>query len=101
MQFLVILIAVTVTSELSKLICYGGYITDLEIYNSLVKHKDKNIRLNQFNPNIIDLGTLPFISTLPMPTFSKYYINNMGMIPRWSKSHKLIEQCFKEALESL
>lgn len=57
--------------------------------------------LNQFNSTIINAydnqEKTPYISTTPFPSLLfKYYIENNGIVPRWSRLHKKIDQKFKQ-----
>ena len=38
---------------------------------------------------------LPFISHGPLPAISKWYIHEMGRIPRWSKWSKKLDEIWK------
>ncbi len=55
--------------------------------------------LNQFNHKILSIGQHHefFAAPVPWSFFAKYYIHNVGLIPRWSKSHRLIKQYYKQA----
>jgi hypothetical protein len=55
----------------------------------------KNKELNQYNSTMIYLGNLPYISSSP-GLLSKYYISDIGRIPRWSKTTRLINKAFKD-----
>ncbi len=101
MCILIIILALILIFWIATIFTYGWYISDESIYDVLQRHKTSKISLNMFNASIINIGNMPYISSLPASLSCKYYISGMGIIPRWSKSHKLIKQCYKEALENL
>lgn len=93
---LVLLVLVAIT-RLSTYIVYGSLIKDEDWVPILEKQIQKGSELNPFSSNMIDIGNLPYISNVPFDILGYYYISNKGIIPRWSKSHKLIKAEFEKA----
>jgi len=88
MKFITILIPLIpiivffIVSEISIKNIYGKFITkkaELQIIKILEKYELSGLQ-NQ-------LGKLPITSI-----FSKYYLNGIGTVPRWSKLHKKINE---------
>jgi hypothetical protein len=83
--------------ELSKL-SIGWFLSDKNHLASLAQKLPKytlnsksiinDYSYNNYDPN--------FISDSIPSLLSKYYIDGVGLVPRWSKMHKLISQRFKE-----
>lgn len=84
--------------ELVSFHTYGTYINDDIVYRKLLE--TKSFTVNSFNPSIIsfdNFGWVAFVSKCYGVTF-KYYINGYGVVPRWSKSHKIIDGLYKKRL---
>lgn len=83
--------------ELVTFVIYGGFVSKhiADVYMILDESK---LRLNQFNPSI--LATNRYISNVPFSLFSKYYINGLGTVPRWSKLHKRVNEYFAIAVRN-
>lgn len=60
------------------------------------KTNSKSSELNSFDSNMIYIGNLPYITNVPFDILGKYYIYDIGIVPRWSKSHKLIKAEFEK-----
>jgi hypothetical protein len=75
---------------------YGSLIKDKDWIHILEKQIQNGSNLNIYNSDIIYIGNLPYISNVPLDILGYYYISNTGMVPRWSKSHKLIEAEFEK-----
>lgn len=110
MNILIIsLLMVILILELSTYSIYGQLLSNNKVDEYLTKYQP--FRKNPYNSNIIspkllidDLSHNEFqdrlmrggyISTTPFSLTSKYYINGLGCVPRWSKSHKKIKNLFK------
>jgi hypothetical protein len=77
--------------EFANFLVYGGFVSKkiTDVYMNLDESK---LRLNQFNPSI--LSTNCYITNVPFSIFSKYHIEGLGTIPRWSKLHKRVNEYF-------
>lgn len=76
-------------SEFSIRMVYGGWINEGALDTYLSKYYD-HLELNSLGSHILrpsfSLGVdLPFLSTVGLSVTSKWYINDFGTIPRWSK----------------
>ena len=96
--FLVIIVLVLGVVRLATYMIYGSLIKDEVWAPILEKQISKNqTRLNMFSSDIINIGDLPYISNIQFDILGYYYINGVGIIPRWSKSYKLIKAEFGKA----
>ena len=91
----IVLVLVTI-SRLATYIVYGSLIKDEDWVPILEKQIQKGSKCNLFDPSIINIGDLPFISTVPFDILGYYYISGHGVISRWSKTHKLIKAEFEK-----
>lgn len=83
--------------EFASLCVYGWFVSKeiTEVYMNLDESK---LRLNQFNPSIIS-GQPAYIST-HFSLFAKYHIEGLGIVPRFSKLEKRINQYYAIALKN-
>lgn len=106
-----ILLAATVLSaifEFTSHSVYGKLLDDETVMDYIQEYGP--FEHNPFNESILgpkldynmemeELGkrlkNRSFISTLFLCLSSKYYINGIGRIPRWSHSHKVIKELYK------
>lgn len=94
MEIVLVFIAIF---EIATAIVYGlpvsKQITD--VYMNLDK---TTLRLNMFDPSILSIQ--PFIATVPFSLVAKYYIKGIGVVPRWSKLHKRINEYYAIAAKN-
>lgn len=84
-------IAIIVIFEIITVIIYGKFVSN-EITNVYINLDETKLRLNTFNSSM--LMTPCYIARHPFSLFSKYHIEGLGTVPRWSKLHKKIEYYF-------
>jgi hypothetical protein len=89
--FIPVVIVFTLIARLATRITFGKILKDEVWVPILEKQIQKGSRCNSLDSSIIDIGDLPFISTVPFDILGYYYISGHGVISRWSKSHKLIK----------
>jgi len=94
---IIILIAIPIALEFSTWVVYGGFISK-EVRDVYMDLDESSLRLNQFNPSI--LSTNCYITDVPFSLFSKYHIQGLGTIPRWSPLHKRVKQYFAIAAKN-
>jgi len=87
--------------DLSAFLTYGWFLNkrETEIYMNLDTSK---LYLNMFSRNVLMWDTkigYTYIS-IHYSLFSKYDIDNVGVVPRWSKLHKRINEYYKIADEN-
>ena len=64
------------------------------------------INLDGYSLNHLDCSILngginkPFVSDVGFSIFFKYYVYKIGAVPKWSKTHKRIDDKFTELLSS-
>lgn len=105
---LIILVVVTVISELTSTSVYGKFIKDDVVDNYIESHK--KFALNPFDNSILspeyDCGDSfeelrkimkdhRFIAKTRMVLLSDYYISGVGRVPVWSKSNAKIKEMYK------
>jgi len=94
---LLVCILMALIGVFSAIFTYGGFIDSDKYYPILIEQKKKGISLNRHNKSILNVGNLPYIS--PTKTiFSKHHIDSYGIIWKWSKLSKLIDEIYIEAL---
>lgn len=88
--------------EFATFIVYGGFVSK-QITDEFMNLDQSKLSINQYNSTILmDWSKYPVrgISTLPFSIFSKYYISDVGTIPRWSKLHKQIKLYYEVAKQN-
>jgi len=85
------LLGLVAAMEFATFMVYGGFVSKqiTDVYMNLDESK---LRLNKFNPSI--LSTNRYITNVQFSIFSKYHIEGLGTVPRWSKLHKRINEYF-------
>lgn len=85
--------------ELCLFIVYGFFVKEKDVKEYLDK-RDVNFELNLLNKNILTFRNPwdgKFIDKhVPLSFLSKYYIQGMGRVWRWSEGHKRIDNLFKK-----
>lgn len=75
-----------------------GYFIPKNVELKYMNMVESDFRLNSVDPTILSMTKNGnFISKLPFRIFAKYYIWNLGIVPRWSKLHKKIDEYYKIA----
>lgn len=78
---------------------YGKFVDDKKAVSYIVRAKNaRRIRLNQFDDSIMQIKNGSFIAIhrcIGLP-ISKWYIHDVGIVPRWTKTHRLIEKIYAE-----
>ncbi len=90
MIIIFILFFIVLFFELANNVAFGKFIFNYQLENYYRCEDDKCDILHNANYN----GK--FISTISFSIFSKYYINSIGQVFRWSKLHKDIEKLYRE-----
>ena len=83
---------------------YGKILKSKDVEEALDYHYPKGVHINSYSSDILTLGDqsgyggkeMPFISKVPIPILSYYYINGVGRVGRFSVAHKRIKQIYKE-----
>lgn len=92
MEIISIIILITLILEGATFLVFGWFISK-ETEKKFLELNFNNFEFNCFSDSI--LSTDPYISTVPLPILTKYYISGKGTILRWSKLHKKIENHYK------
>jgi len=96
-KLLVIVVVVLACAlRLATWMVYGSLIKDKDWVPTLEKQIQTNSELNSFDSNMIYIGNLPYITDIPFDILGYYHISGVGVVPRWSKSHKLIKAEFEK-----
>jgi hypothetical protein len=83
--------------EFATFMCYGSFISksDADFYMNLDVSK---LMVNPIDNEILYWYSSPelgdYIGHVPDSIFSKYYINKIGRVPRWSKLHRKINEYY-------
>ncbi len=70
---------------------------DLKTLSYLVKNKHK-LKLNLYNADFISIEGGTYILKRDNNPLYRWVINDLGVIPRWHKSHKYLNKIYKELL---
>ena len=92
MEILGEIILVVLLVECATFYVFGWFISK-ETEKKFLELDFNDFEFNSFSDSI--LSTNPYISTVPLPILTKYYINGEGTILKWSKLHKKIEKHYK------
>lgn len=92
-----ILLGLWVIFELSTHLTYG---TNKNSTNKIIETlENKNVRLNTYNNNIFYIeGFSPYIATNPFSLLSKYHVDDLGLVYRWTKAHRVLRNLHDKAL---
>jgi predicted membrane channel-forming protein YqfA (hemolysin III family) len=87
--------------EFATFITYDGFVSK-QIADLYMNLDESKLRLNLFAPSILDysINKYFYIAKLPFSILSKYHIQGLGAIPRWSKLHKRVNEYFVIACEN-
>lgn len=87
--------------EFASFKSYDGY-ASTKTQKNYMDLNPMDLKLNMYNKKILSWNSLAydFISYAPS-ILCKYYINDVGMVPRWSKLHKKINEYYKIANNKL
>lgn len=100
MQAIIILLIITtilfIFARIITCSIYGPTLSDETWVPILEIQIKKGSKLNYYNSSIMSIGNLPFIAKVPFDIISYYYIEEVGVIPRGSKAHKLIKSEFEK-----
>jgi len=97
---------IALVSEVSNIFTFDGYIkkqkrdkllSSVKNYDNLNRY-DKRILKN--SSELYNFGC-HFITTTCFGIVAKYYINDVGMIPRFTKLHYLVKEKFKELKQKI
>ena len=96
---IVIFVIIPITVEALASLVVHGYYNPKKIHQAIERELPKGVRVVDVDYRIIRVGGLPYISTAGIGIVFKYYMSDVGVIPRWSKAHKLIKQIMKSNLK--
>lgn len=83
--------------KLASYLVYGGFIQK-EKEEFFMNIPDDKYRLNYLDSSILQLH-YGYISTTPFSILSKYHINSVGKVYRWSKLSKKIDEYYEIAFK--
>lgn len=110
-ELIIILIVFLGVFEFATLTTYGKLLKDDVVFDFLYEFEpfeknpfDNGIlgpaldRENAFSEsNLKRLKSHKFISHTKLSLLAKYYIHDLGIVPRWSQAHKTITKLYKNA----
>lgn len=85
--------------EVTAYMVIGGWVDEESLDTYFSKNWEHYEELNPYNRAIISGSyptNVPFISTCPFTLSSKWYIQDRGLIPRWSKWHERVNKLHDE-----
>ena len=82
--------------ELAARQVYGRFLPDSEVLPFIERNRNKYIS-NGANDGLIYGLSIPFIAKSPFDPFSKWYINDVGRISRWSMASKMVDELHAKA----
>lgn len=85
--------------EGSTRLTYGPLLKEVWL-DGYIKTRLPNLRLNFYTPSILTDNEYPFIAKSMPALTSKWYIDGIGRIPRWSKWSKILDKRRMELLRS-
>jgi hypothetical protein len=92
LAFIISFICIVFAFEMAAFASCGWFIPNDLLNEALDKHIPNGIRLNMFDDDIINIGGMHQISTLPGGFFGKYYVLGVGRVFRFSSAHKRIKR---------
>jgi len=96
---LAIPIILIVAFEFSSRVTFGRIISEHDLNTFLAKHLN-GYTLNEQSNTLLYHSNLPFISKSCPCVSYKWYIENYGRIPRWSKWSRKIDEHFESVNKS-
>jgi len=86
MDIIYILLAMIIIAELSTFLTYGWFVSK-KVTETYMNLDEDELELNIYDPSILIIGNT-FISTNLFSFTSKYHIDDLGVVPRFSKLEK-------------
>jgi hypothetical protein len=96
LAFLISFICIVIAFELAAFASCGWFIPNDLLNEALDKHIPNGTRLNMFDDDIIIIGNMHQISTLPGGFFGRYYVQSVGRVFRFSSAHRRIKRLYNE-----
>ena len=96
LAFIIALIMIVFAFELAAFASCGWFIPNKLLNEALDKHIPNGIRVNTFDDDIITIGNMHQIATLPGGFFGKYYVLGVGRVFRFSSAHRRIKRLHNE-----
>lgn len=92
-----ILLGLWIIFEFSAHIVYG---TNKKSVNKIIETlENKTVRINQYDYNIFYIQDFsPCIATLSFSLLAKYYVGDLGLVYRWTKAHRILQNLHNKAL---
>jgi hypothetical protein len=96
LTFFISFIGIVFAFEMAAFASCGWFIPNKLLNEALDKHIPNGTRLNMFDDDIITIGNMHQISTLPGGFFGIYYVHSVGRVFRFSSAHRRIERLHNE-----
>jgi hypothetical protein len=84
--------------EFASFMSVGWFINDKVLNEALDQHVPNGCDLNPYNLDIVNIGKMPFISTVKLGIFGLYYVNNVGRVRYGTLGHKRIRNIHTQLL---
>jgi hypothetical protein len=92
LTFFISFIGIVFAFEMAAFVSVGWFIPNKLLNEALDKHIPNGIRVNTFDDDIITIGNMHQIATLPGGFLGKYYVYSVGRVYRFSSAHRRIER---------
>ena len=97
----VIIPVLFIVFEFASYVVYGKILKNKDVDRALDFHIQKGSSLNPYSSGIINIGDMPFISTVRVPTLAMYYIDDVGRVSIFSSAHRRIRKIHKQLLSEV
>jgi hypothetical protein len=96
LAFFISFIGIVFAFEMAAFASCGWFIPNDLLNEALDKHIPKGTRLNSFDDDIISIGNMHQIASVPGGFFGKYYVQSVGRVFRFSSAHRRIKRLYNE-----
>ena len=96
LTFIISFVLIVFAFEVAAFASVGWFIPNDLLNEALDKHIPNGTRLNMFDDDIIIIGNMHQISTLPVGFFGRYYVQSVGRVFRFSSAHRRIKRLHNE-----
>lgn len=98
--YIIPILILIIAMEFANFMTYGKFVSKqiTDVYMNLDETK---IILNIYSSSILYISKDCYIARIRFSIFTKYYIEGLGTIPRWSKLHKRVNDYFAIACKTV
>lgn len=89
---------VLVIGEIASIATYGWFLSSGKWSEYVMKQMDDGY-INSYNVRIVGFNGHGYLSTCSLSLLAKWYVYDVGLIFRWSKLHRLVEEKYMKKLQ--